>query len=612
MLNSFLFVSSRLTGRIRYNRIHSPKFIRLYSNHNKNNNSHSLTFKDFKNFEHELSKIKLSNCTFSEKLKFLLKYSHVLNISDLNIDLNSYDKLFIHLITIENINFNENYIHGIGKLFKLLPIVSNIGIDLIKNCGILNSKFDIMDNNNKSSSYVFLNQYNDNLRLLTIDILIQNKYYREAFNYCQLLESLNKDSFDKSQLIKFYLKLSKFKNFNNNNNNLKSIDIIDNSIIPIYLRELIKNGNYSIEKKLEYYLLIIFKLFNLQDLNPNLFPKFNSNQLHSLNTIFLSLLHNQKGVGYNVYLSYYIKLYPKSIPILEQLNLLSTNSNQKKPIFLNDLPNVNIRPELIQSSIYPYMEDLSLLYSKFLHDTFPNKFQLKTLFNNYLNLVKNYQNLENINSSSYEIIKNPYPFSKFNHDSSILSSFLDYSFNREKGFFKPILSSNLILKFYKNLKISQLDYYKSKFFKSHIKQLQYIIDFLSNVRNSNCDLPLAIEILKNLDNSNIYLHSKSYILIINSLIKLNQFEEAKKFYMFFIYYHPIISKKIQLNQIIPLCDRFKWPLPDSIISNNLNNDNNNNNNDLLEFNDMYLSGNLSPEEIIKQLDSITESIINEK
>lgn len=538
------------------------------------------SFEDLKKIELELIDIKSPKSSTISKLNFLVKYNDYISISDINLDSQNYSKFFIHLL---NTDINLNEIKGLGRLFKSLPSVSPNGLEIIKNCGILDSTPTATTG--KSPSDIFINKYNDKLRLLTIDLLINHNLQMDAYNYCKLFELINPSS--KHKLLKYYLKLSKFENFNPIIN-ISPIDLIDSNLIHIYFRELLKIQTYSTEQKLKFYLLIVFKLLKLQDLNVAKYPKFSNNQLHSLNSIFLNLLNNEKSVNYKIYLSYFIKLFPQSIALLENLNLLSTNINQKRPVFIDALPTVNINSDLILNNELPNIEDLSILYSKYLNNQLPNSNQLKTLFKNYLINVRNYQYSESNNHH--------HPFSKSYHNQSILSTFLTYSFNRKiNGFFKPNLTSNLILKYYTNPINHNINLDKQ-----HKKQLESIVNYFSNVKTLNSNLPLSIELLHLFESKNIYLNSSCYTAIIDSFIRLDQFEDAKNFYYFLIN-HPVYSNILTWNDIIKYSYKYSWTFPDYLFEKEEQK-----NKVTLVYDPNYLINKLNPDDIIKCIDSLIE------
>lgn len=556
-------------------------------------NASNLT--DFLEFEKALQRIKLSNTPLDTKISFLLSHHTKIDISDLNICDEDASAFFSRLVNTHSIDFKTTQIRGLGKLLKMLPTVSSSGQVTVKNCGILDPA------GNDAVLETFIHKYNDKLQLLTIDILIANKCYTEACRFLQIYDRLKKD---RHKTIKFHFKLSKFHEFSDSiSPKVSAKDIVDNNLLHIYIRELLKSEAFSVEQKLEKFLLILYKWLNLVEVaNLN---KPSENQIHIFNTAFLSLLSRQAGIPYSVYLAYFVKLYPKSIPMLQELSLLSvpsssfTSSYKAYAPLLSELPQVNIRRELIQSS-QPYMEDLSMLYSKFFHEKFPNRAYTKTLFKEYHSLVSRYQKKETSKLVPHSI-RFKHPFSRYNHDSSILSAFINHTFENPTGLLRPKLTSNIVEKFYSELKFSHIDYYKSKNHKSHISQLSSLVRFFADTKNPSCDISKALNLLKLFTFENILLDIKVYLLLIDSLIKLDFLEDAKKMYLF-VSQHPILSNRLTKEKVAPLCYRYSWPYPEQLLifPSTLQNQ-------CFTYNRDYLSGDLSPSALIEYLDSSIES-----
>lgn len=569
--------------RIRY----YPKNIIYFSNLNLNQQrlnstkiKTKLDLKKFINFENDLNKISIKDSSIDSKINFLLKYNNKLNIFDLNLPINKYSIVFKKLINNYKINFNKIKINGIGTFLKLILKNSINGIELIKNCGILNYE---------DRDLIFKNQYNKNLQLLTISILIDNKFYNDAYHFIKIYDLLNPKNND---TIKFKFKLSKFNEFNKFFK-INSLEIINNNLIHLYLNDLIKSSLYSSEEKIEFYLLILFKYLELNKLKNF---KNSINQIKILNSKFLLLLNNQISISYSIFLSYFIKLYPNSIQLLKDLCLISTSNSilKNNSPNLNDLPIVNIKNDLIQLNSQPFINDIALLYSKYLNEKLPNRTTTKQLFNLYIKNVKYYQLLNNNNSNNNLI---PHPFDSKFHDSSILLSFLNYTFNLKIGLNKPKLSSNLILKFYNNIKTCRIN-------KNQINEFQLLIKSFSTYNSSSnikFNFIILTKLLNEFNNQNIILNIEIYFNLINLLIKLDFIENAKQIYLFLIN-HPILSKNIKINHVNELCYRFLWPFPTHLLEiKNLNE--NGNENSLIKneftFKNDYL---IPPDNLIKLLD----------
>ncbi|KAG0673627.1 hypothetical protein C6P42_002630, partial [Pichia californica] len=447
------------------------------------------------------------------------------------------------------------------------------------NCGILNYE---------DRDLIFKNQYNKNLQLLTISILIDNKFYNDAYHFIKIYDLLNPKNND---TIKFKFKLSKFNEFNKFFK-INSLEIINNNLIHLYLNDLIKSSLYSSEEKIEFYLLILFKYLELNKLKNF---KNSINQIKILNSKFLLLLNNQISISYSIFLSYFIKLYPNSIQLLKDLCLISTSNSilKNNSPDLNDLPIVNIKNDLIQLNSQPFINDIALLYSKYLNEKLPNRTTTKQLFNLYIKNVKYYQLLNN--NSNNNLI--PHPFDSKFHDSSILLSFLNYTFNLKIGLNKPKLSSNLILKFYNNIKTCRIN-------KNQINEFQLLIKSFSTYNSSSnikFNFIILTKLLNEFNNQNIILNIEIYFNLINLLIKLDFIENAKQIYLFLIN-HPILSKNIKINHVNELCYRFLWPFPTHLLEiKNLNE--NGNENSLIKneftFKNDYL---IPPDNLIKLLD----------
>lgn len=538
--------------RVGNQRIHYSSNIQ--QSHNDKLTSNDMTYQ-FLELENQLS---IPNLKLERKAQLLLSNPQYLDVFDIDLQPNELKSFFTLLIKY-NINFNKIRIMGIGKIMKLLPINTPNGIQLIKNCGILNPKTQDDINN------VFINLYNSKMKLLTISLLIQYRRYSDAAHFLSLCDS----SLDNNQLIKYKFKLQKFINYNYN---ITASQIIESNIIHLYLKELSKSNSFTLKQKFEYYLLTVFKVLSL---NPSYFTS--GNQIMSLNSTFLSLLYHQPGINYTIFYAYFITLYPNAEKTIEKLGL--------KPDV--EIPKINIRSELIQQSL-PYLEDLALLYSKYFHEIHPSKNHLKKLFRNYLTSVISYQYNEIASISNQH-----HPFSKFNHDNSILSTFIDYTFtNQPFALFKPKLISNLIIKFYTSLKISYIDHKKSFISFTHKQQLQNLIEYLLNPKKTEFDLEKALLLIQLLSNHNIYLHGSTYMKIIEALVKLDFNEYAKSYYIFFAN-DPMISSQLSHKDVAVYCNRFKWPYPK--YSNSMTSP------ETPEFNEDYLSGNLAPEKIITSL-----------
>ncbi|GAV27534.1 hypothetical protein PMKS-001002 [Pichia membranifaciens] len=291
--------------------------------------------------------------------------------------------------------------------------------------------------------------------------------------------------------------------------------------------------------------------------------------------------------------------------MLQELSLLSvpsssfTSSYKAYAPLLSELPQVNIRRELIQSS-QPYMEDLSMLYSKFFHEKLPNRAYTKTLFKEYHSLVSRYQKKEIFKLTSH-YVRFRHPFSRYNHDSSVLSAFVNHTFENPTGILRPKLTSNIVEKFYSELKFSHIDYYRSKNHKSHINQLSSLVRFFADTKNPSCDVSKALDLLKLFTFKNIFLDINVYLLLIDSLIKLDFLEDAKEMY-FFISQHPVLSNKLTKEKVMPLCYRYSWPYPDHLLVFPLTSKN-----QRFNYNKGYLSGDLSPSAVIEYLDSSIET-----
>lgn len=545
-------------------------------------------FNKFLEYQKKLNVIQSSSkLSLDFKIQFLLSDINNLDISDLNLNIENYEYFLIKLINDYKINFNESDILGIGKFFKILARNSINGLTLIKNCGIL-------ELNSELTTEIFIKRYNDKLRLLTIDLLIENKYYTDAIHFIHLYESIH-PNLTNPQIVKFKFKLMKINELSNTlNSKISALDIIENSLIHIYTRELLKSNNYSIEKKLEYFLLIIFKWFTCST------TSLSTNQIHLLNSTFLSILYRQVGIPYSIYVSYFIKLYPKSIPTLVELKLLSTSKDFNKYIpILDELPTVNIRDELIQSC-EPYMEDLSLLYSKYLHEFLPNRTTTRQLFNLYVENVKKYQKNENRSYLKTVI----HPFSKFHHDTSILTSFINYTFATKvgAGFFKPKVASNMIIKFYNTVNIAHLDYNKSTVSKNHDKQLSNVVLYFVNTESKNFNFPIVITILSLINKFNIRLNVEDYIEVLNSLIKLDLMKQAKEFYNFIIT-DPVVSHQLKPEHISKFCYKYAWPYPEILLRKTETDILNQHKENTFTYNENYLTGDLSPQTLINYLDS---------
>lgn len=511
----------------------------------------------FLELEHQIS---IPNLSLERKAQLLLSNHQYLDVFDINLHPNEVKRFFTLLIKY-NINFNTLDIMGIGKIMKLLPISSPNGVQLIKNCGILNP------NTQNDIDNVFINLYNPKMRSLTISLLIQYKRFSDAAHFLSLIQQSNNT--DNSQIVKFKFKLKKFLQYNYN---ITASQIVESKIIHLYLRELAKSQKFSLKQKFEYYLLTVFKILSI---NPSYFAS--GSQINSLNSTFLSLLYHQPGINYTVFYAYLITLYPNAASLIEELGL--------KPNV--EIPKINIRPELIQQSL-PYLENLSLLYSKYLHETHPSKHQLKRLFRNYLSSVISYQY-----SETASLTQQHHPFSKFNHDTSILSTFIDYTFTSQPfALFKPKLIANLIIKFYNSLQISYIDHSKTAISITHKQQLQKLIEYLLNPKKPEFDLEKAILLIQLLTENNIYLKGSTYMKVIDALVKLDFNEYAKSYYFFFAN-DPMISSQLSHNDVAPYCNRFKWPYPKYSSAST--------DPEAPEFNENYLTGDLAPEMIVASL-----------
>lgn len=533
---------------------------------------------------------RLSTTTFGlssidHKVSYLLKDNKDVNIAHLHLDRTESPIFFNELIAKHKINFNDIRVHGIGKLMKFLPFMNYTGLVLIKNCGILNSECESQIDN------IYLNRYTDKMRLLTIDILLLYQCYREAYKFVKLYESKVPSSGSSSNLSKYKFKLSKFKNFEDMS--ISASEIVENNIVHIYLRELLKSEHYTLSEKFKYYLLILYKTLEV-------YPNLSKTQISSLNSTFFALLYRQKAIPYSIYLSYFVKLYPKSTSLLQELGLLTNDSNSKGPVFIGNLEQVNIRRELVQSKTYPYMEDLSLLFTKYLYENLPNRSQLKTLFKTYIRVVSKYQKTEKFLSQNPAYIFEVHPFSKFFHDSSILSTFVDYCFNeRFTSLMKPLTASNLIEKFYASLDIINVDHYKSKIHHTHISQLDRLVKYFLHIDDPRGDITRAIELVKILTDANIYLSGDTYISVVRALYKLDCIEDGTNLYNYFKD-HPQISTRIKQSDISYICCRYKLPYPKPILRENHLRQHDPFS---LEFNHGFLKGELAPENIVKRLDS---------
>lgn len=569
---------------------------------------------------------KSQNDLVIDKFNLLFQNLDIIDINDLK--LNNYQNIeFFKLLIDKEINFNLIEIKGIGKLLKNISNITNhkiLGIDLIKNCGILNPN----EKNETIINDIFNYRYNDTLRILTIDTLIQHKKYNDAYKFIELMEKLpiNNETIN-NQLIKYKIKLSKFKNFTHLKPSIKEILFSNN--IHIYLRELIKCTKISNEKKLEYYLLILYKYLKYCKLKS---ITITNTQLLSINTTFLSILSKEQGVSYSIFLAYFIKLFPKSIPLLEELNLLTTddkyresiNNNERihlddnlKILHINDLPNVNIRDDLIMHNTYPYMETLSLLYGKYIPEKCYTRKQIKKCFKDYFNKVYPFQQSEIkylLKSNDYKL----HPFSINNHDSSILSVFIYYTFHKDiDKLFKPIFTSNYIIKFYEYLIINSLDYSKIRNNHFHIKQLNNIINYFIDTNNLKFNIEIAIKLINVLINHEIYLDKKIYLNLIDSTIKSDMIEDAKKIFDY-ITNNLIISNQLEWYEISKYCNKYRWKFPNILLKQveNLSieeikqlkiGDKLNENNESYKFDKNYLSKDLSPEKFVKLLD---ETLLN--
>lgn len=552
----------------------------------------SLT--EFLEFERALQRVKHAKTPLDTKVRFLLSHHSRVDISDLNIGGEDAPAFFSMLVNAHSMDLKTTDIRGLGKLLKMLPTVSPRGLETVKNCGIL-------DPAGNAAVDTFTHRYDDRLQLLTIDILITNKCYAEACRFLQIYDRLKKD---RQKTIKYHFKLAKFHEFSDSvSPKVSAKDIVDNNLVHLYIRELLKTESLSLEQKLEKFLLILYKWLNLVEIADLKRPS--ENQIHIFNTAFLALLSRQVGIPYSVHLAYFAKLYPKSVPMLQELSLLSVPSSSSSTLskayapLLSELPQVNIREELIQSS-QPYMEDLSMLYSKFFHEKFPNRAYTKTLFKEYHSLVSRYQKKETSKLVPHSI-RFKHPFSRYNHDSSILSAFINHTFENPTGLLRPKLTSNIVEKFYSELKFSHIDYYKSKNHKSHISQLSSLVRFFADTKNPSCDISKALNLLKLFTFENILLDIKVYLLLIDSLIKLDFLEDAKKMYLF-VSQHPILSNRLTKEKVAPLCYRYSWPYPEQLLifPSTLQNQ-------CFTYNRDYLSGDLSPSALIEYLDSSIES-----
>lgn len=532
---------------------------------------------NFLKFENNLNSINNSN-NLDLKIKFLLNNYNKLNILDLNIPNEKLDLFYLKLINNYNLNFNDYNLKGIGSFLKLLVKNSINGINIVKNCGLISNN---NNNNNRDEIYKF--NYSLKLQLLTINLLIEYKYYNDAYHFIKIFNSIH-PNLNNSNLTKFKFKLSKFKEFKNLQ--INSNQLIDSNLVHLYCNELIKSNNYLIDKKLEYFLLILFKYINLKNLKNE---KLSLNEIKLFNSNFLLILKNQNSISYTIFLSYFIKLYPNSIDLLKKLCLINSNNSilKNKSPNLNNLLNVNIKNDLIQLNQQPFIFDLSLLYSKFLNEKLFDRSSTKQLFDLYIKNVKLFQS-NNLINNNY----NYHPFNEKFHDSSVLLSFLNYSFNSNKGLNKPKLSSNLIINFFKNLKISKIN-------KLQIKEFELIINYFNNLNNFKFNSIILFNLINEFNKQNIFLNINIYFNLINSLIKLNFINEAKKIYLFLIN-NPFLSNLIEINHINSLCYKYSWPYPIHLLDKNLLN------NSLLpnyyNYNKDYLINYLSPDDLIKNLD----------
>lgn len=540
-------------------------FIRVnYSTVNKNNNIQSNTpLNDKPNISNKVINFDNKIDSFDDKIKFLLYNNNEITINDLNLSNSQIDHFFLKLINDYKINFNDTSIIGINRLIKLLPYNSKYGDEIIKNCGILDSD-QILD--------TFKFKYNDILRILTIDILIERKLYNDAFEFMKVYESL--PNFNKSKLIKWKLKLLKFNEFQEKIS-INCNDLVNSNLIHVYLRELLKNGNYTTSQKFEYYLIIIFKTFALN-------KDLTQNQIHTFNTTFLTLLLKQDGISYNVFLAYFISLFPNSKELLISLHLLD---NER----LQNLPVVNIRKECIQND-YPYILDLGLLYNKYLNSIKPHKSSFKLLFKTYLKQVQKHQ-LNNTGNS----IK--HPFDKNFHDTTILTQFLGYILKRD--FPKPILSTNIIIKCYKNLKFSNIDFYRLTNHPNHKNMLSSLFNFLINIDHIYSNISIGLDIMKLLSDLNIYLNGNCYLNLINSLARLDFPTDAEKVY-FWILENNQITCQLNRDEVLKIARQNKFPAPkdDVLFLDDLTKANK-----IFTYNKDYLLKSLSPKELIDELDN---------
>lgn len=558
----------------------------------------TASLKEFMDFEKTLQRIKPSNTSLDTKIKFLLSNPTKIDISDLNISGEDSAIFFGKLVSKYQIDFNTVEILGLGKLLKILPNVSVSGLHMVKNCGILGPSDEI----SKSVTEVFTHKYDEKLQLLTIDILITNKCYNEAYRFLRMYDALHHNH---RKTAKFRFKLSKFSDFSKAEGfSISARDIVDNNLVHLYVRELLKSKSLPLNQKLEKFLLILYKWLNL--IKVSKLNKPSENQIHVLDTNFLSILSRQEGISYSVYLAYFVKLYPKSIPLLQELSLLAvaplsapSSSSRAYAPMLSDLPQVNIRNELIQSS-QPYMEDLSMLYSKFFHEMFPNRSHTKALFKKYHSLVLRFQKNEASKLSSQSNYFR-HPFSRFNHDSSVLSAFIHHSFENPTGILRPLLTFNIVEKFYSDLKIANVDFYKSSNHKSHKRQLSSLVQLSLETSSPTCNITAALKLLQLLTHKNILLNIEVYLKAIDSLIKLDYLVDARKIFMFVVE-HPILSTSLTKEHIAAWCYRYSWPYPEHMLVLPSPAEN-----QYFTYNEDYLSGDLSPLALIGYLDSLIEA-----
>ena len=555
----------------------------------------------FKVLEVEKSLERVRNSVFvNEKADLILQHPQIIDIYDLQLDACQCIPFFNYLVQQRKTNFNSIKLLGMGKLLKLVANTEydgHKGVDLIKNCGILDT------NSVEDAKNIFVTHYNEMMRLVTIDILLANGCYREAYEFMQLCENLPGNASVNPSFIKFKFKLSRFEEFRNIVPTPK--ELIDNDLIHIYLREIMKLSNLPVEKALEYFLLVTFKFFELRQLQHS--PPIPSRVIHPINTIFLSLLQRQHGISFQVYLAYFIKLFPQSIRMLKDLKILRASTNKSiLSTSLEDLPQVNICDELILKDSLPYMEDLALLYEKFLDEKYLTRNQLNSMFKIYLQNVTTFQAAETVLNTS----DTNHPFSKYNHDPSILSKFINYAFNqRLNKLYKPMLTSNMILKFYESCRVSAPDIYKSKTHRNHIKQLNQLVEYFIDVENPKCNLDVAMKLIDSLSRRNINLNSEVYLKLLDSLTRLAMIGEARKVYDH-ISETSAISRNVSWKQLIPYAYRFKWNYPTFLLAQvsdipieKISLDHIEPDSGLLTYSDEILvNGPLKPELVIAELD----------